>query len=100
MITKTTKIEIESHVKTCNCFKKLTHFSFMTYQLPISVKYFKTINNRIRDEAMIIKTLISNPIRTNSNPIIVGINVIRPERRMLLVIIAFLTILSLKYRFL
>ena len=100
MIEKAVNKDIEIHTKTCSSFKILCHFSFIMYQLPIRTKNFKTRNNKINDDAVIIKQFISNPNRTNSKLTIVGIKMIKPERRILLAINDFLTILSLKYRFL
>jgi len=57
-------------------------------------------NNRIKEIAIIINMLISNPTCANSNPTIDGIKVTNPERIILLIINNFLMILSLKYRFL
>jgi hypothetical protein len=94
------KSEKENQVMVSSNFRCLIIFSNILNFIQTKSKKFKITNNKIKVTTGIIKKSILNPKRNNSNPTMVGINTMNPDRSKLLTNMVFLTTFSLKSRFL
>ena len=81
-------------------FRRLIILSNILNLIQTKSMKFKITNNKTKVITVIIKKSILNPNRINSNPTMVGINTMNPDRSRLLTNMVFLTKLTLKSRFL